>query len=519
MDSALGLLIFGWIFVFIWVPFIIFTQRKIHPKALFALFFTELWERFSFYGMRALLTLYMTKVLFEQISQGEADAKAYGVYGAFNALLYAAPVIGGLLADKLVGFRRAIITGGIFMALGQFVLAATIGNETLFFFGLALITVGNGLFKPNISSFLGTFYDQDDPKKDGAFTIFYMGINIGAFLAPLTCGYLGEEVGWSYGFLAAGIGIIIGVIQFYFNMKSYQDKGNPPDMAYLKGKPFLGLNREILMILGCIAVIPVFALLINAEGIMNIILLVAGFGIIGYLVLGSIRNENIVEGQRLLVVIVLFFFHMVFWALFEQAGGSLTLFTDRHVNTMGIKTSMFQAVNPLYIMLLAPVFSWIWMRLRKAQREPRTPMKFVWGLAQMALGYGVIVLGAKFFATTNADGGVWIPMIFLMVMYLFHTTGELSLSPVGLSLVTKLSPGKIVGFVMGTWFLSIAFAHKIAGELGKLAAVPQEGADPRESLIAFTDVYLTWGVYVVLGATVVLLLLVPILKKWMHDIH
>ena len=514
MDSALGLLIGGWIFVLVWVPIIIISQRKIHPKALFALFFTELWERFSFYGMRALLVLYMTKVLFEQMEQGQADARAYGIYGAFNALLYAAPVIGGLLADRLLGFRKAIIIGGLFMALGQFTLAGTVGDQTLFFIGLALITVGNGLFKPNISSFLGTFYSQDDPKKDGAFTIFYMGINIGAFLAPLTCGYLGEKYDWSYGFLAAGIGILVGLVQFYYNMKDYEDKGNPPDPEYLNKPVFLGLNRQWLTVLGCIVVIPLFALLINAEEVMNLILFIAGIGIIGYLVVDSVRNEDKVEGQRLLVVIVLFFFHMIFWALFEQAGGSLTLFTDRHVNRMGFETSQFQAVNPLYIMLLAPVFSWIWMKLRKVGKEPRTPMKFVWGLAQMALGYGVIVIGAKFFA-----GNAVLPIIFLLLMYLFHTTGELSLSPVGLSLVTKLSPGKIVGFVMGTWFLSIAFAHKIAGELGKLTAVPEDVTHPQTSLAAFTDVYLIWGVYVVLAATVALLALVPILKKWMHEIH
>lgn len=515
MDAALGLLVFGWIFVLIWVPIIIMTQRKIHPKALFALFFTELWERFSFYGMRALLTLYMTQLLFQQMESGEGYARAVGIYGAFNALLYASPVIGGLLADKLLGFRKAITLGGIFMAAGQFTLAGTIGNETLFFFGLALITVGNGFFKPNISSFLGTFYGQDDPKKDGAFTIFYMGINIGAFLAPLTCGYLGEKYDWSYGFAAAGIGIVIGLIQFWYNLKDYQDKGNEPDTEFLRKPYLLGINRMWLTILGSVAIIPIFALLINAEEVMSYILIALGVGIIGYLVLTSIRNENVQEGQRLLVVVVLFFFHMIFWTLFEQAGGSLTIFTRDHINRMGIETSQFQAVNPLFIMLLAPVFSWIWMKLRASNMEPRTPMKFVWGLAQMAIGYGVIVLGARMFL----DSSGLVPLVFLILMYMFHTTGELSLSPVGLSLVTKLSPERIVGFVMGTWFLSIGFAHKIAGELGKLAAVPEGITDPAVSLRAFTDVYLTWGVYVVVAATLVLLALVPILKKWMHGIH
>ena len=514
LNWATGPLIVGWIFVLVWVPIVVLSQRKTHPKALFTLFFAELWERFSFYGMRALLTLYMTKVLFEQMAQGEADAKAYGIYGAFNALLYGAPVIGGILADKLLGFRRAVLIGATFMALGQFTLSGTVGQQLPFYVGLALIVVGNGFFKPNISSFLGTFYDRDDARKDGAFTIFYMGINIGAFLAPLTCGYLGEQVGWSYGFLAAGIGIVLGAVVFWRNMRAYEGKGVAPDEAFLKAPWIAGINRQTGVILGTLLSVPLFALLLNQELIVDWILIAAGVIIIGYLVATSIRFEDRAQGKQLLVVVVLFFFHMVFWTLFEQAGGSLTLFTDRNVERYGIPTSQFQAVNPFYIMTLAPVFSWIWIRLRRMNFEPRTPTKFVLGLLQMAAGYGIIVWGAKSFAT---DGVV--PIAFLLLMYLLHTTGELSLSPVGLSVVTKLSPPKAVGFVMGAWFLSIAFAHKIAGELGKLTAAPDEVTDPTALLDIFTNVYWIWGVLVVLGSAVLLALLTPILKKWMHGIH
>jgi POT family proton-dependent oligopeptide transporter len=516
MDSAVIMLIVGWIFVLIWVPLVVFSQRKTHPKALFTLFFTELWERFSFYGMRALLILYMTVDLFDKMEAGEADARAYGIYGAYNALLYAAPVIGGMLADRLMGFRRAIMFGGVMMAAGQFVLAATIGSETFFFIGLSLLTIGNGFFKPNISSFLGTFYDKNDPRKDGAFTIFYMGINIGAFLAPITCGFLGERIDWSLGFLVAGIGMVLGVIVFFINMKKYEDKGNPPDPEYLKKPVFAFLNREWLVILGSLAMIPVFSFLIDAEGITNVILFVVGIAVLGYIIYTALTAEDKAEGQRLLVFVVLFFFHMIFWTLFEQAGGSLTILTKRYVNTLGIEASMFQSLNPLYIMLLAPVFAWIWVRLSKSGREPRTPMKFFYGLVQMALGYFIIVLGCRIVLSGSGD---MIPVIFLALMYLFHTTGELSLSPVGLSVVTKLAPAKVVGFVMGAWFLSIAFAHKIAGELGKLIATPSDSADPNAALQAFADVYMNWGVYVVLGAAGVLLLLSPVLKKWMHGIH
>jgi POT family proton-dependent oligopeptide transporter len=521
MDFALGLLIFGWIFVAIWTTMVVFSQKKVHPKALFALFFTEMWERFSFYGMRALLILYLTDVLFQKMAAGEADARAYGVYGAYNALLYAAPIVGGLLADKIMGFRRAILMGGIFMAIGQFTLAASskLGlGEFIFFIGLGLLTVGNGFFKPNISSFLGTFYDRNDKRKDSAFTIFYMGINIGAFLAPITCGYLGQRIDWSLGFLVAGIGMVVGLVQFWYNMRDYEDKGNPPDAAALKASVFGGISKEWLIVLVSIIIVPIFSLLIDAEGVTNYILFAVGIGCIGYLIVTSLLAEDKQEGQRMLVFIFLFFFHMVFWALFEQAGGSLNILAERHVNLHGMEASQLQALNPLYIILLAPVFSWIWSRLGKMNAEPRTPMKFFFGLVQMALGYFIIVWGIKS-VIPMANGGTLIPIIFLLGMYLFHTTGELSLSPVGLSVVTKLSPAKVVGFVMGAWFLSIAFAHKIAGELGKLIATPGEGADAASTLSAFADVYMTWGVYVVLGAAAALLLLTPVLKKWMHGIH
>ena len=220
----------------------------------------------------------------------------------------------------------------------------------------------------------------------------------------------------------------------------------------------------------------------------------------------------------MIVFLFLFFFHMIFWTLFEQAGGSLNILTDRYVNLHGMEASQLQALNPLYIILLAPVFSWVWARLSKAKREPRTPMKFFFGLLQMAIGYFVIVWGIRSVIGT-ADQGTLIPIFFLLGMYLFHTTGELSLSPVGLSVVTKLAPAKVVGFVMGAWFLSIAFAHKIAGELGKLIAEPGHGTDPASALKAFADVYMLWGVYVVLAASVLLLMLTPFLKKWMHGVH
>jgi POT family proton-dependent oligopeptide transporter len=426
-----------------------------------------------------------------------------------------------MLADKLIGFRKAIITGGLFMSFGQIVLAYNAFNgdtELLFFVGLSFLAIGNGFFKPNISSFLGTFYDRNDNRKDSAFTIFYMGINIGAFLAPLTCGYLAREVHYSLGFLLAGLGMLTGVLVFYKNRAVFEGKGLPPDIPFLKSSFIAGINREWAVLIGAFLLVPVFSFLIQAEEVTDYILLLVGFGILGYILFNAFKSDEKEEGQRLLVFMALFFVHMIFWALFEQAGGSINILTDRYVNKHGIETSQFQSVNALFIILLAPVFTWIWTVLGRKKLEPRTPMKFFYAMLQIALGYFIIVVGAKSILPEVNEGGL-IPIVFVLGMYLFHTTGELSLSPVGLSVVTKLSPVKTVGFVMGSWFVSIAFGHKIGGYLGKLIASPPEGATKAMELQSFIDVYMNWGVYIVLGVAAILFFISPTLKKWMHGVH
>ncbi|MFT4758933.1 MAG: POT family proton-dependent oligopeptide transporter [Paraglaciecola sp.] len=525
------ILLFGWVFVLAWIPFVIYTNKNTHPKALFICFGAEMWERFSYYGMRALLTLYMAKVLFVELGAG-ADARALGIYGSYTSMVYLSPVIGGLIADKIFGFRKAVMWGGILMMIGHFALgiAGMAFEESLplFFISLAFIIIGNGFFKPNISSFLGTFYGDNDPRKDGAFTIFYMGVNIGAFLSTLTCGYLGEQVGWHWGFGVAGIGMGIGVLVFHFLGKdAFGDKGLPPDPVKAAQPVVAGLSQNALVGIGTLIAIPVVAFLLDMDKTMATVLLVIATGVILYLIADAVKrinNGQKEEGQRLLVIIVLFFFHAVFWALFEQAGGSLTLFTDTNVDRSAfggeIPASIFQSLNPFYIMILAPVFSWIWVNLSKRKMEPSTPMKFVLGLAQLALGFLVIVIAARGFV--DQDGKI--PVIFLFLMYLLHTTGELSLSPVGLSMISKLSPKRIVGFVMGAWFLSIALANKMAGAIGQMTSGSAHGASPdgltaMETLAQYSDTYMTWGVYVVGGAALLLLLMVPVLKKWTNGIH
>ncbi|MEO0639294.1 MAG: oligopeptide:H+ symporter, partial [Bacteroidota bacterium] len=374
------------------------------------------------------------------------------------------------------------------------------------------------------------------------------------FLSTLTCGYVGEQVSWHLGFGLAGIGMAIGLIVFWIFSRGFGEKGLPPAPKPGKAKGFM---RDLPVYAGSLVMIPVVAYFLNIDTVLTIILTVISiavlgfFAVMGFVIKGrstpyeeeggatqedqrineigtqpqvastsTVKEKNKVVAERLWVVPVLFVFHAVFWALFEQAGGSLTLFTERNVDRMilgsEIPASVFQSLNPLYIILLAPVFSWIWLRLNKAKKEPSTPMKFVLGLAQLALGFAIIVIGARFFATEGT-----VPVIFLALMYLFHTTGELSLSPVGLSMVTKLSPAKIVGFVMGAWFLSISLANIMAGQIGKLAAVENVGENisKMETLTLYSSTYLTWGVYVVLGAAALLFVLVPLLRKWMHGIH
>jgi len=528
MSITLWIMIIGWIFVLIWVPFIIYTNKKSHPKALFVLFFAEMWERFSYYGMRALLVLYMTKVLFIDLAQNVAETQAYGIYGSYTAMVYLFPVLGGLVADRLLGFKKTILWGGLLMSLGHFTLAlqgidGLEGNMPFFFAALAMIIVGNGFFKPNISSFLGTFYETNDPRKDGAFSIFYMGVNIGSFLATLTCGYVGQEINWHYGFGLAGIGMLLGLIMFYFASKTnmLEGKGGQPEEVTRGERKFLGFKPDYGIYIVSLLAIPVCAYMLDLDDVMSGAMIVISLLIIAYLLYQALSAKDRVEGQRLLVVIVLFFFHAIFWALFEQAGGSLTIFTDKNVDRFvggtEIPASIFQSLNPLYIMLLAPVFSWMWLKLNKAGKEPSTPMKFVLGLTQLALGFGVIVLGAKYFA--SGDGLVSIA--FLAVMYLLHTTGELSLSPIGLSMVTKLSPAKVVGFVMGAWFLSIALANKMAGLIGTLTTSETVTDDTPASVTLgiYSDTYLIWGFCVVGAAALVLLLLVPLLRRWMNGIH
>ncbi|MCC5919717.1 MAG: peptide MFS transporter [Cyclobacteriaceae bacterium] len=503
-----------------------------HPKGLFYLFFAELWERFSFYGMRALLILYMVNALFEDMNKGVADKLAFAIYGGYGALVYFTPVIGGIIADRYLGYRRAIMLGAILFVLGHFVLAI---EHPVFFYGaLALIIVGNGFFKPNISSLVGSLYERGDKRRDTGFTIFYMGINMGAATAPLVCDWLGRTYGYHYGFGAAGVGMLLGLIVFYFGNRStvFGDRGFAPSEPLLNEK-YLGLKRKHLITLLAFLTVPVFALMlyvyeykvvadvkmVDIIGSLQAIIILAVLYVIGK----TFLEVSKVEKQRLIVVMLLTFFMTVFWAFFELSGSALTLFAERNVDLpswMGAAATNF--INPFFIIVFAVPFSALWTYLSKIKANPITPIKFALGLGQLGLSFFVFAMSINY-----ADESGQVPFLFLWLGYMFMTTGELFLSPVGLSKVTELSPLKIVGFMMGVWFLSSSFAHFISAQIAKLTAIDEmdeimtdlsQVADPMVGLAAYTDTFQLVA-YVALGFGFLALLLSPIIKKWMHGVH
>jgi len=529
------------------------TELFGHPKGLYVCFATELWERFSFYGMKYLLLLYLTKYhLF-------SDAMGLDVLGAYAGLVYALPVIGGALADRYLGFRKAVVFGGLLLSLGHILMAVeghqavsyaagTVLEQALaladgttlaagtvlttditvrdtaalkvFYLALALIVVGVGFLKPNISTIVGRLYAPGDPRRDSGFTIFYMGINIGSFTATLLCGWLGETYGWGYGFGAAGIGMIIGLITFLYGQKYLHGHAEPSNPAILKEKTIGPLNKEWSIYLLSMLSLSVVWWVVQREPVVHFVqltmLVLAGAGLIAY----SFYKASREDFHRMLVLIVLIASTIVFWALFEQSASSMTLFADRVMDrTVGdteLKASQFGSLNAGFIILLAPVFAGLWVWLARRGWEPSTPVKFGLGIIQAGLGFGALVLGAQF-----PDESGKVAMIWLILAYLLHTMGELSLSPVGLSAVTKLAVPKVVGAAMGTWFLATALSETLATRMSKWAAIDTETgevADVATALAAYVDLFtfLTWfGV----GAGVFMIIISPLLRRGMHGIH
>ena len=643
-----------------------------HPTGLFTLFFAEMWERFSYYGMRALLTFYMIKGFL-----GYGDSEAYTIYGAYTALVYMTPLFGGMIADRLLGQRKAVVLGGALMASGHLFMGFE--NETVFFIALALLILGNGFFKPNISTIVGSLYPQGSPKRDAGFTLFYIGINLGAAMAPLLCGFVGETYGWHYGFGLATVGMLIGlavfvlpriltqalilggalvaaVALFYFHADDLastvinyfvglallaaggiavaalqkgglpEDAGLPPEPEKLS-QPALGpIAAEHVVYLGTLLLVPIFALLVcglkpftgssltiipdsvieslggsgfgrilgvflsEMSSPAGLILVLAGVGALVFII-REMRQLKKIARERLYVVLVMTFFSLLFWAIFEQAGSSVNLFTDRNVDRvnqervvdseevgktiemqltqeqlgytiggsvmtldrlealrnkakeeggqgadrvsvevtadlvgMGIaeekdetKASIYQSLNPAYILILGLVFTALWGFLGARGFEPSTPVKFSLGLAQLGLGFGCFWMGAE-----GADDRGMVAVSWLYLGYLLQTTGELCLSPVGLSMVTKLSPARLVSTVMGMWFLATAFSAFLSAIIAQFTGIGEGGEGggaipvPSETVNTYGDVF---GLLAAIGLAsgAFCLLLSPILKRWMHE--
>ena len=430
-----------------------------HPRGLATLFMTEMWERASYYGMRALLTLYMVGSVM-QPGLGFPDKKATQIYGLYTMLVYLSGIPGGLIADRLIGHKRAVLIGGIIIACGHFTMA--VPGIPFFYLGLFLIVCRTGLLKPNVSTIVGTLYRRDDPRRDAGFSLFYMGINTGAFFAPLVTGWLGQRINWHIGFAAAGVGMVFGLIQYMYGQKyliAVEEAQTPQTVAVESStqvardeKPF---TRE--------------------------------------------------EWGRITAASILTLFALVFWAGFEQAGSSLTLFADRATQLIILgftyPSSWFQSVEPLFVIILSPVFAWIWLSLR--HREPSSPTKFTLGLFFLSLSFLLVVPAAKYFEMNHIRVSPW----WLIGLYFLQAVGELCLSPVGLSMVTKLSPPRVVGLMMGVWFFATAMGNYVAGWVAGLVG---SRSFSEVFLIAFATAAVV---------TLILTMLIPIIKRLMAGVH
>ena len=576
-----------------------------HPKGLYICFLTEMWERFSFYGMKFLLLLYLTKYhLF-------TDSQGLDVLAAYAGLVYALPVIGGLLADRYLGMRKAVTFGGVMLCLGHLGMAFE-GNQAslvdgvvqqdnfalgIFYFSLALIIVGVGFLKPNISTIVGKLYPVGDDRRDSGFTIFYMGINLGSFAATLICGYLGENYGWGWGFGAAGVGMFFGLLVFLWGQKFLHGHAEPEDPEVLEEKVF-GIKREHLIYILSILSVSVLWYIVQSDAIVHYSLNFLSLGALAWIIYFIIAHCNPVERGQMGVLASLIIFTVVFWALFEQSAASMTLYADRVVDRVlldmsfgpehasglyilgitlilipiavgyfgykkhqGLNPSekkianvnavlvtgvllflsyrtfsfaaesseasfgipvkweatavMVGSLNAMFIIFLAPVFAWLWTFLAKHRLEPGTPVKFALGILQAGLGFGALVIGASYPDATGKVGLIW-----LVLAYLLHTMGELCLSPVGLSSVTKLSVPKVVGFMMGVWFLATAYSEYVAAQIAKFASVETSGGEITDVSLALDTYTEFFGslMYVGVVVAVVLFALFPILRKGMHGV-
>lgn len=465
-----------------------------HPNALRVLFFTEMWERFSYYGMRGLLVLYLVNSL--EVPR----ESALEIYATYTGLVYATAVLGGYAADRWLGTSRSVYIGAVLMALGHFAMAI----PSLLYLALGLLIAGNGFFKPNISTLVGTLYSKSDPRRDAGFTVFYMGINLGAFLAPLVCGTLGEHFGWHTGFAAAGVGMVAGLLIFARGQRQlYADAVIPSAPLDNNGVRIVAVTSAAIIAVVWV-IVQLWPNIATAWEGLAVAEKLATVGVVLITIVGILmRKLTPPELRRVSVVLILEVFVIVFWMGFEQAGGTMNLFadtlTDRTALGFEIPAVYFQSLNPLFIILLAPLFSILWTQLDRSQYALSPVLKQAIGM--MILGVGFIVLAI---AQTRADTLGPVSPLWLVVVYLIHTLGELCLSPIGLSTVNRLAPTQFAAVMMGIWFLTLAFANYFAGML--------------ENLLAGSGINLYWFLVVSsIGAGAVLAMISPLLHRLMRD--
>ncbi|MEY3260705.1 MAG: hypothetical protein RIT46_1534 [Pseudomonadota bacterium] len=567
----------------------VFLQMRAHPRGLFVLFFAEMWERFSYYGMRGLLIFYLTQhFLFD-------DKQAQGQYAAYTSLVYLLPLVGGLLADRFLGMRKAIAFGALLLVAGHGAMAiegapatqvltyqgakyefvvhgradsrevklkvgegeyAFGANEAgglefkglptdapipavlakgsyelsvvkgpkiyqdIMFLALSFIIMGVGFLKPNISSIVGQLYPENDPRRDAGFTLYYYGINLGAFVAAIVCGRLGQEVGWWAGFGLAGIGMAAGWVVFMLGKPMLEGKGEPPNPEDLAKPVFGPLNREWLIYILGVAGVGIIWVLVQQNAYVGAMLGLGSVCVLGYLAWFMATKCNAIERGRMILALVLIAASVIFFVLFEQAGSSLNQFADRNTQLSlpggsAMTAAQTQSFNSGFILLFAPAFAALWAFLGRRNLDPSAPMKFSLALMQVGIGFLILVAGVKF-----ADGAYKVPLIFLAMAYMLHTTGELFLSPVGLSQMTKLSAPAVVSTIMAVWFLASSWAQYLGGMVANLTAtetVAGQVLDPKGALETYASVFQTIGIWAI-GLGILLAIASPWLKKLAHGV-
>tara|TARA_A100001391_G_scaffold273_2_gene651 strand:- start:68373 stop:70001 length:1629 start_codon:yes stop_codon:yes gene_type:complete len=468
-----------------------------HPKGLYMLFFAEMWERFSFYGMRAILVFYLVQHWL--FSEGEGSL----ILGAYGSMVYVTPVLGGWLADRYLGQRKAVLFGGVLLAIGHLFMAFE-GNGgqsdptiNVFWLALALIIIGSGFLKANISVMVGQLYRKTDVRRDAAYTIFYMGINVGAAAGSILVGYLGQTLGWAYGFGLSGIGMVLGLIVFVLGKSSLRGAGEAPAI--------LPKAKEMVIYAAGVGAVAAMWFLLQYRDVIQLLLIVCGVSLLGYVLYQATKLPKHPR-ERIFAILFLIALNPLFWGLFEQAPGSLNLYTDKYIDTGNIPASVFQSINPIYIILFAPLFAGLWQWLGKRGLEPSAPAKFALALFQVGAGFLVFAWGAQ-----SVGMAAMTPVIFLFLIYLLHTTGELCLSPVGLSAMNRLAPSFMASLIMGAWFYMTAVGSFVAGKIGEAAGGEGGAMDKATTL----DIYSNIGM-IAIGVGVAVLLVSPIVKRWMH---